>query len=232
MKILLIEDDPSIAKVIGLGLRNEHIAVEHAYDGMRGLKMAASTSYDLILLDLLLPGKNGDEVCRQLRGANFSTPIIALTALGDLTTKIRLFNLGVDDYITKPFEFPELLARIKSSLRKQKIEVGNTLSYGGLILDQKKHEVRREGVLIVLRDKQRKILEYLMRHPEQVLTREMILSYVWGPHVERYTNVVDVHVHYLRDKIDKPFQKKLIKTINNVGYKITDKEKSGEKEKP
>lgn len=225
MKILLIEDDPSIARVIGLGLRNEQITVEHAYDGVRGLKMAASTAYDLVLLDLLLPGKNGDEVCKQLRGANFTTPIIALTALGDLTTKIKLFNLGVDDYITKPFEFPELLARIKSSLRKQKVEVGNTLFYGGLALDQKKHEVKRDGVPIVLRDKQMKILEYLMRHPEQVLTREMILSYVWGPHVERYTNVVDVHVHHLRDKVDKPFSKKLIKTINNVGYKITDKEK-------
>jgi DNA-binding response OmpR family regulator len=221
MKILLIEDDQSIAKIITLALRNERINVDHAADGLIGLKMAASTSYDLIILDILLPGKNGDEVTKQLRNASYETPIIVLTALGDLDSKIKLFNLGVDDYLTKPFQFPELLARIKSSLRKQKMEIGNVLLYEDLKLDLKKHEASRSGVKIPLREKEIKILEYLMRHPEQVLTREMILNYVWGPTVERFTNVVDVHVHHLRDKIDKPYETKLVKTVSSVGYKMS-----------
>ncbi len=221
MKILLMEDDRTISKVINLGLKNEHFEVENAYDGITGLKMAATTGYDLIILDLLLPGKNGDEICKQLRFANINAPIIALSALNDLHTKVKLLNLGADDYVTKPFEFQELLARIKSSLRKLKMDIGNVLQYDELCLDLTRHEVTRKGNKIELRDKELKILEYLMRHPEQVLTREMILNYVWGPTVERYTNVVDVHVHYLRDKIDKPFNSKLVKTVNNVGYKIS-----------
>ena len=221
MKILLIEDDYSIAKIIILGLRNERIYVDHAPDGISGLKMAASTAYDLIILDLLLPGKNGDEICRQLRNANYNTPIIVLTALNDLNSKIKLFNLGADDYITKPFEFEELLARIKSSMRKQKIELGAVLLYDELKIDLKKHEVTRKGNKIDLREKEIKILEYLMRNAEQVLTREMILNYVWGPSVERFTNVVDVHIHHLREKIDKPYNPKLVKTVSNVGYKIS-----------
>ena len=221
MKALLIEDDQGIAKVLGLALREERFDVDHAPDGAKGLRMAVASGYDIIILDLLLPEKNGDEVCKQLRNAGIQTPIIALTALSDLNTKVRLFNLGVDDYVTKPFEFQELFARIKSCLRKQKIEVDSLLKYEDLILDMKKREVSRAEQKIDLRDKEIKILEYLMRHAEQVLTREMILNYVWGPGIERITNVVDVHMHHLRDKIDKPFSKKLLKTINNVGYKIS-----------
>jgi two-component system copper resistance phosphate regulon response regulator CusR len=221
MKILLIEDDYAIAKIIILGLRNERIYIDHAPEGISGLKMAASTAYDLIILDLLLPGKSGDEICKQLRNANYNTPIIVLTALNELNSKIKLFNLGVDDYITKPFEFEELLARIKSSLRKQKIELGNILAYAEVKMDLKKHEVTRKGNKIDLREKEIKILEYLIRNAEQVLTREMILNYVWGPTVERYTNVVDVHIHHLREKIDKPYNPKLVKTVSNVGYKIS-----------
>jgi two-component system copper resistance phosphate regulon response regulator CusR len=220
MRALIIEDDPGVAKVVTLGLRNERIDVDHVSDGLSGLKMAVANSYDVIMLDLMLPGKTGEEVCRQLRNANFNTVIIALTALSDLNTKIKMFNLGVDDYMTKPFEFQELFARIKSSLRKQKVEIGNVLTYHDLTLDLRKHEVERNGQKIELRDKEIKILEYLMRHAEQVLTREMILNYVWGPSVERYTNVVDVHVHNLRDKIDKPFGTKIVRTVNNVGYKL------------
>jgi DNA-binding response OmpR family regulator len=221
MKILLIEDDEAISKTVSLALREERFDVDRAPDGITGLKMAVASNYDLIILDLLLPHKNGDEVCKQLRNAGINTPIIALTALSDLNTKVKLFNLGVDDYITKPFEFQELFARIKSCLRKQKIEVGSVLEYDNLTLDLKRREAVRDSQRIELRDKELKILEYLMRHAEQVLTREMILSYVWGPGVERFTNVVDVHVHHLRDKIDRPFQNKLLKTVNNVGYKIS-----------
>lgn len=221
MKILLIEDDQAVAKAVTWGLRNERFNVDHAPNGILGLRMAVSNAYDLIILDLLLPDKNGEDVCKQLRNANFDTSIIVLTALGDLNSKMKLFDFGADDYITKPFAFQELLARIKSAMRKKKIELSNILVYEELQLDLKKHEVARAGSKINLRSKEIKILEYLMRHAEQVLTREMILNYVWGPTVERYTNVVDVHVHHLRNKIDKPFNKKLLKTISNVGYKIS-----------
>lgn len=220
MKVLLIEDDQSIAKAVSWGLRNERFNVDYAPNGTIGLRMAVSNAYDLIILDLLLPDKNGDQICAQLRNANFTTPIIVLTALGDINSKVKLFGIGADDYLTKPFEFQELLARIKAAMRKQKIELGNMLMYEELRLDLRKHEVTRDGNKIELREKEIKILEYLMRHAEQVLTREMILNYVWGPTVERYTNVVDVHMHHLRKKIDKPYGKKLLKTISNVGYKI------------
>lgn len=221
MKVLLIEDDSSIAKLISWGLANERITVDHAPDGIIGLKMAASSSYDLIILDLLLPGKTGEDVCRQLRNANFNTPIIVLTALGDLNSKVKLFNLGADDYMTKPFEFEELFARIKALMRKQKVELGNVLAYDDIKIDLKKHEVTKRGSKIPLREKEIKILEYMVRHAEQVLTREMILNYVWGPATERFTNVVDVHIHHLREKIDKPFSTKLVKTVSNVGYKLS-----------
>ena len=221
MRILLIEDDESIAKIVTWGLRNERIAVDHAPEGISGLKMASSNAYNLIILDLMLPGKNGDEIARQLRNANMNTPIIVLTALGDLHTKIKLFNLGADDYVTKPFEFEELLARVKSSLRKQRIEVSSILHYDDLQIDLKKHEVLRKGKKVDLREKEIKILEYMVRNAEQVLTREMIMNYVWGPTVERFTNVVDVHIHHLREKIDKPYNSNLVKTVNSVGYKIS-----------
>ena len=221
MKVLLIEDDPSIAKIVSIGLRNVHMDVSWAETGLQGLHLAISTGFDLIILDLMLPDKNGDEICRQLRNAKFNTPIIVLTALSDLQTKVKMLNLGADDYMIKPFDFEELHARIKSALRKQKIEVGEVLDFDDLQLDKRSHEVRRRGKKLELREKEIKILEYLMIHPNQVLTREMILDYVWGPHVERFTNVVDVHIHHLREKLDKPYGTHLLKTVNNVGYKIS-----------
>ena len=221
MKILLVEDDPAISKLISWGLRDERIDVDAAPDGMTGIRMAAAGAYDLVILDLLLPGRTGEEVCKQLRNAGFTMPIIILTALGDLQSKVRLFNLGADDYITKPFEFDELYARIRALMRKQKIELGNTLAYGDIKIDLKKQYVTKSGSPIDLRQKEIKILEYMVRNAEQVLTREMILNYVWGPATERYTNVVDVHIHHLREKIDKPFKSKLIKTVSSVGYKLS-----------
>lgn len=221
MRILLIEDDASLAKIISIGLRSERFIVDNSATGTDGVRNAMSQAYDLIILDLMLPDKNGDEVCRQLRNSHINTPIIVLTALGDLNTKIKLFNIGADDYLTKPFEFQELLARIRACIRKQKVETESILKYSDLVLDMNKHEAQRNGQKLNLREKEIKILEYLMRHPEQVLTREMILNYVWGPSIERYTNVVDVHIHHLRDKIDKPYKAKLLKTVSTVGYKIS-----------
>ncbi|MBU6447976.1 response regulator transcription factor, partial [Patescibacteria group bacterium] len=176
--------------------------------------------YDCILLDLLLPEKNGDEVCKNLRNADFNVPIIAITALADLNSKMKLFNLGADDYLTKPFELQELVARIKAALRKQNAQISSVLSYDDIRLDLNRRQAARRGKIVDLRDKELKILEYMMRHAEQVLTREMILNYAWGPSVERITNVVDVHVHNLREKIDKPFNTKTLRTVNSVGYKL------------
>lgn len=221
MKILLIEDEPAIAKIVSSALRYERISVDIARCGKAGLRLAVANKYDLIILDYKLPDKNGDEVCTQLRSANFDLPIIILSAIGDSENKVRLLDIGADDYITKPFQLAELFARIRVALRKQKIEFGTILSYDDLRLDLKKHSVERRGNKIQLRDKEIRILEYMMRHPEQVLTREMILSYAWGPNTERFTNVVDVHMHYLRDKVDKPFGEPMIQTVNNVGYKLS-----------
>ncbi len=220
MKILVVEDDRHIAKIISMGLRFEGMDSDISYDAKSALKMAAADKYDCILLDLLLPDKNGDEICKNLRNADFDMPIIAITALADLNSKMKLFNYGVDDYITKPFELQELVARIKAAMRKQNAQISSVLSYDDIRLDLSKRQAARRGKLIELRDKELKILEYMMRHPEQVLTREMILNYAWGPSVERITNVVDVHVHNLRDKIDRPFNSKTVRTVNSVGYKL------------
>ncbi len=220
MKVLVVEDDPAIAKVLTIGLNNERINVEHAANGVAAINMAIANAYDVIILDLMLPGKEGDEVCRILKNAKINSAIIALTAADDVKTKLKMFNLGVDDYIVKPFDFDELFARLRASMRKNNLSGESLLTYDDLHLDLHRHEVDRQGMPIPMRDKEIKMLEYFMRHAEQVLTREMILNYVWGGHVERYTNVVDVHVHNLRDKIDKPFGKKTLKTVNNVGYKL------------
>lgn len=221
MKALVIEDDRYISRLLAEALKKERIDTDVATDGGVGLRMAVANHYELVILDLMLPGKNGDEICRQLRNANFNSSIIALTALGDLNSKIKMFNLGVDDYMTKPFEFAELMARIKSALRKQQIELDDIISYQDITVDMKRREVHRRGNKIEMRDKEIKLLEYLIRHAEQVLTREMIMNYVWGPTIERHTNVVDVHIHTLRDKVDRPYGTKMIKTVNNIGYKLS-----------
>lgn len=220
MKVLVVEDDLAIAKVLSIGLRNERMNVDHAPNGIAAINMAIANAYDIIILDLMLPGKEGDEVCRILRNAKIRSAIIALTAMDDVKTKLKMFNLGVDDYVLKPFDFDELFARIRAAMRKNNLSGESLLTYDDLQLDLHRHEAERQGRPIPLRDKEIKMLEYFMRHAEQVLTREMILNYVWGGHVERYTNVVDVQVHNLRDKIDRPFGKKTLKTVNNVGYKL------------
>lgn len=220
MKVLVVEDDLDIAKILTIGLRNERMQVDHAGNGVAAINLGISNAYDIILLDLMLPGKEGDEVCRVLRNAKVKSSIIALTCLDDIKSKLKMFNMGVDDYVLKPFDFDELFARMRSTLRRYGVAGENYLVYHDLNLDLHKYEAQRQSKPLNLRDKEFKMLEYFMRNAEQVLTREMILNYVWGGHVERYTNVVDVHIHNLRDKIDKPFGTKLLKTVNNVGYKL------------
>lgn len=220
MKILVVEDDLKTADHLIFGLRNEYINVEHAADGSSAIEKISNNIYDLIISDLVLPFKNADEIIQHLRSTGKNIPVIILSAVQDLEAKIKLFSLGIDDYITKPFSFPELLARTKTLLRKNKIDTGSTLAYQDLQYDLKKQEVLRDGIKLTLRAKELKILEYLMRHNGQVLTREMIKNYVWGSDIERRTNVVDVHIHHLRKKIDYKFSKKLIKTISCTGYKF------------
>ena len=152
-------------------------------------------------------------------------PVIVVTGVGDMATKVRVFGLGADDYVTKPFEFAELMARVRAALRRHNVEVLDVVNFDDISIDFKAHQVTRRGEVVPMREKEIKLLEYLIRHEGQVLTREMIKNYVWGPTVERYTNVVDVHIHHLREKIDKPYSTTLVKTVSTVGYKLSrDKE--------
>jgi DNA-binding response OmpR family regulator len=220
MKILLIEDDPEIARYLLNSLRIEPCEVCIAADGHAAIRAAMASTYDLILLDLGIPGRSGAEVLKHLRDANVQLPIIIVSATTDTDTKVRMFDLGADDYVEKPFAYAELLARIRSLMRKQKIAVGAKLAYHDILLDLKKRQASRNGNILSLREKEIRILEYFLMHPEQVLTREMIMNYVWGPSVERATNVVDVHIHYLREHIDKPYAAPMVRTVNTVGYKL------------
>ncbi len=221
MRVLVAEDDPVISQALLDAFQLEHFETVTIADGAEALHAIFSRSFDLILLDMMLPEQNGDQVLKHVRDANIQTPVIILSALDDIYTKVLAFDIGADDYMVKPFEFQELLARMKALLRKRKVETSTKLTYQDLLLDLPKHEVSRSGATLGLREKEMKILEYLMMHPEQVLTREMIMNYVWGHGVERATNVVDVHIHYLREKIDKPYRTQLVKTVNSVGYKLS-----------
>lgn len=221
MKILLAEDDRSIAQTLGASLRGEGFDVHHVADGNSALRAAVAVPYDIILLDVALPGRNGDAVARHLRDANIGTAIIVVSGLLDVKDKLRLFAAGVDDYLAKPFAYAELRARMKAVLRKRNIPAEDRLAYGEISMNLKDMRATRGGDHIPLRNKEFKILEYFLMHPEQVLTRDMIMHYVWGPTTERYTNVVDVHIHHLREKIDKPYAEKMLHTVNSVGYKIS-----------
>jgi DNA-binding response OmpR family regulator len=221
MKLLLAEDDQLMAKALCDTLRREHWEVEHVSDGSTAIRAAFGQRYDLLIVDLMLPVQDGKQIVKHLRDANMQTPIIILTGIADVETKVLLLGLGADDYLVKPVVYAELKARILAALRKRKIETGDRLHYHDISFDLRRHEVVRAGRKIQLREKQINMLHYFLMHPEQVLTREMILSYVWGPTVERYTNVVDVHMHHLREKIDKPYSVRLLKTVNSVGYKLS-----------
>jgi DNA-binding response OmpR family regulator len=223
MRILLIEDDDRITRFLKRGLEAEYYTLDVASDGQAGIDMAESMPYDVIILDLMLPVKDGREVYQHLRGENIKTPILVLTALDRLETKIQSLREGVDDYLTKPFSFEELLARLQALVRrsgKAAKEEAQILAVADLRLDREKHEVRRDNQLINLTHKEFLLLEYLMRFPNKVLSRAMILEHVWGYHYDSMTNVVDVYIRYLRNKVDKDHPQKLIHTIRGVGYKI------------
>lgn len=217
-KLLIIEDEKQIARFLELELIHEGYQVDIESDGREGLEKVKQTHYDLVLLDIMLPGLSGMEVCRRIR--HFSNvPIVMLTAKDDIESKVMGLDIGADDYITKPFSIEELLARLRAALRHQtKVSSPKELQLGDLVMDGIRHQVTRSGRNIDLTKKEYDLLEYLIENQEIVLTREQILEKVWGYDYFGGTNVVDVYIKYLRDKVDEPFEKKLIHTIRGVGY--------------
>lgn len=220
MRILVIEDEKKITDFIKRGLREEGYAADVAYDGEQGFFLAKTNTYDLILLDLMLPKMDGLSVCKKLRAEGVSTPIIMVTAKDTVKDKVVGLDSGADDYLTKPFAFEELLARMRAVLRKKDTKSVNKLQVDDLVLDLLTHKVTRAGKEITLTSKEYSLLEYLMRNAGSVVTRTMISEHVWDIDFDTFTNVIDVYIKYLRDKIDSDSKKKLIQTIRGRGYTL------------
>ncbi len=216
-----MEDDPRIGSLLKRGLETEGYVVKVAADGEEGLEEGRTGEYDLLILDLMLPKKSGLEVCRELRRGKLLVPVLMLTARDALEDKIKGFGAGADDYLTKPFALEELLARVRALLRRRgEFQDTDILRVGELVLDRKSHEVSRDGFHIELTAKEFALLEYLMCHPNQVLSRYLILERIWDYSLEVNTNVVDVTIRRLRQKIDEGRGHPLIQTIRGAGYKI------------
>jgi len=223
MTILVVEDEMKITRFIKRGLEMEHYTVDVAYDGAEGLEKAEINTYDLIILDIMLPKIDGIEVCKKLREGKIDTPIIMLTAKDTVEDRVKGLDAGADDYLTKPFAFGELVARIRALLRREKTVKTTKLQIGDLALDPATHEVARGDKEIQLSSKEYRLLDYMMRRPGHVCTRTMIGEHIWGYNFTDDSNVIDVYISYLRRKIDTGFKNKLIHTIRDVGYKIQDK---------
>jgi DNA-binding response OmpR family regulator len=224
MKVLIIEDEHKIANSIKKGLELEGLAADVSYDGEAGYDMASSEPYDVIVLDLMLPKLAGAEICKKLRAEDNHTPILILTAKGELADKVEGLDSGADDYLVKPFAFAELLARIKALSRRPKKQIGLVLKADNLILDTQSYEVKRKGKSIRLSRKEFSLLEYLMRHKGKILSKEQIIANVWGYNDDILPNTVEVLIGYIRRKIDRPFtkEKQLITTFRGFGYKIAE----------
>ena len=220
MRVLLVEDEERIADFISRGLSEQGYAVDVAPDGEEALQWAHVADFDVIVLDVMLPGRDGIDVCRTLRARGLRTPIVMLTARDAVEDRVRGLDSGADDYLVKPFAFAELLARLRAVLRREPTPLGNVLQAGDLIFDTGTLEVSRHGEGIELTAKECRLLEYLMRHPNQVLTRTMIAEHVWNYEFDNATNVIDVHIRNLRRKIDDPFPTKLIQTVRGAGYRV------------
>lgn len=221
MRVLLVEDDQRVASFIRRGLIAERFVVDVASDGQHGLELAVSRDYNLLILDLMLPGLGGEEVLRTIRKSNRTIPVLVLTAIGAVKDKVDLFEKGCDDYLTKPFAFAELLARIKALLRRGSMEVKEVIQVADLCIDLKRRVVMRDGKRIELTTKEYALLEYLAQNADQVLSRSMIVEQVWDQSFDSFTNVVDVYIRYLRNKIDHGFEPKLIHTVRGVGYVLS-----------
>jgi heavy metal response regulator len=218
VRILLVEDDRKVASFIQKGLVEEGYAVDLAGDGEMGLAMGLDKLHDLIVLDVLLPGKPGFQVLRELRQARVETPVLLLTARDTVEDKVRGLDAGADDYLTKPFAFAELLARVRALLRRRTAERVPLLHVEDLVLDPATRTVRRGGESVPLTNREFSLLEYLMRNAGRVLTRTAIAEHVWDYSFDSETNVIDVYVNYLRKKIDSGRNRKLIHTVRGVGY--------------
>jgi len=220
MKVLIVEDEHKIANSIKQGLAQENFTVDVAYDGIAGYDLAVSEEYDVIILDRLLPGMEGVELCKKLREKNNHTPVLILTAKGQISDRVEGLESGADDYLVKPFAFEELLARIKALGRRPRKTLETILKLSDLSLNTKTYEVKRGSTLIRLSSKEFAFLEYLLRHPGEILTKDQIINHVWDYDSNILPNTIEVYIGYLRNKIDKGYKNKLIQTIRGFGYKI------------
>jgi len=220
MRVLVVEDEPKMAALVSRGLAREGNAVDIAGTGAEALWAAREVDYDAIVLDVMIPEPDGFQVCRQLRTEGRWAPVIMLTARDGVEDRVRGLDAGADDYLTKPFALSELLARLRAVTRREPIERPVALHVDDLRLDPARHEVTRSGTAISLSPKEFALLEYLMRHVGEVLSRTQILEHVWDFAYDGSSNVVDVYVRYLREKIDRPFDADTIETVRGVGYRL------------
>ena len=224
MRILLVEDDTHTAAFIAKGLREDGHAVDHASEGKQGLFLASTETYDALVLDRMLPGLDGLTLLRTLRGAGNAVPILVLTALGDTDHRVEGLRAGADDYLVKPFAYAELSARLDGIVKRSRSSASEReptrLQAAGLELDLLSREARREGRRIELQPREFRLLEYLLRHAGQVVTRTMLLEAVWDYHFDPQTNVIDVHISRLRQKIDHGFEKPILHTVRGAGYRL------------
>jgi two-component system copper resistance phosphate regulon response regulator CusR len=218
MRILVIEDDPTVGQYVKRGLEEHRWAVDLVADGEEGERRASSEAYDLVILDMRLPTKSGTEVLHALRAKGFERPVLVLTAQDAVDAKVATLRAGADDYVTKPFAFEELLARVEALSRRPRALASPVLRVGDLEIDQATHEVRRGGVPIEVTPKEYTVLEYLARHAGRVMSRTLITEYAWGYHFDPGTNIVDVVNNHLRKKVDAGHARKLITTVRGVGY--------------
>ncbi|MCP4648476.1 MAG: response regulator transcription factor [PVC group bacterium] len=223
MRILLVEDEKKIARFIERGLRANRYVVDIAYTGENGMELAEINPYDLIILDIMLPGKDGITICQELREYKVDAPILMLTAKSAVAEKVLALQSGADDYLVKPFSFEEFLARVAALLRRQRREKTSFLQIGDLVLDQVSHKVFKADKEIVLTPKEYSLLEYMMLNVDQVVTRVMISEHVWNEDFDSISNLIDVFIKHLRNKIDPTRDKQLIQTIRGVGYVLKSK---------
>lgn len=222
MRILVVDDEKKIALGIKKALESQKYAVDVCHDGIEALNMAEAIEYDLIILDRMLPGMDGVSIIKNLRSQNIYTPILLLTALGTVKDKTDGLDAGADDYLPKPFALDELLARVRAILRRPKVKAEIILTVSDLSLNLNTHSVKRSNKDIILTNKEFSLLEFLMRNKNQPISKEQIITHVWNWDSDILPNNIEVYISYLRDKVDKPFSKKLIKTVRGVGYKISD----------
>ena len=225
MRILVVEDEPGVAQFVEQGLTESGYAVDIARDGQDGLDYALAADYDLILLDIMLPKMSGLGILREIRKQGKKAPVLLLTARDTIDDRVQGLDYGADDYLVKPFAFPELLARVRALLRRPPLQAEPIMQLGDLEMDVARREVRRAGKNIQLSQREFALLELFLRHPNQVLTRTQIIEHVWNFNFYSETKVIDVYIGYLRRKIDKDFDYPLIHTVRGVGYRLSTEER-------